>query len=247
VFTNDNLGTTGEHPSVKVTSITYKISNKGDDLYSRVEVFWYDNDDEESVKNKVRASYKLKVSAGGIASKTLTSFSGSYLSSISKQEIFVLKLYDDKTGKLLDIVTVTFEAPEAAQKDVNLISENAFTDFLLETKINYKKPFYLSNNQIYFDIKLKESSDIQQVKITDIKVLTENYQLLGEATGLPYDYAPLSDVGDQMVFIPIILSSYTSTSGEQNLKVRVEYEVTRSGGSIVKDSYEITIGIEIIK
>ena len=50
-----------------------------------------------------------------------------------------------------------------------------------------------------------------------------------------------------MVFIPIILSSYTSTSGEQNLKVRVEYEVTRSGGSIVKDSYEITIGIEIIK
>ena len=111
-FTSDNIGISGEHPNVKVKSISYKIRNSGDDLYSRVDIYWYDKDDEATIKTKLRASYKLKVSAGKVSPlKTITSFSGSYLSSINKQETFVLKLYDDKTNKLLNTATVEFNPP----------------------------------------------------------------------------------------------------------------------------------------
>ena len=111
VFDNGNIVVSGTHPGVKVTSITYKIRNKGDDLYSRVDVFWYDENDEPTIKSKVRATYKLKVGTGKVASKTITSFKGTYLSSINKEETFVLKLFNDKTGNKVDEKTVIFTSP----------------------------------------------------------------------------------------------------------------------------------------
>jgi hypothetical protein len=91
--------------SYKVEKIDFKVINSGDIFRGKIEIFWYDEDDTDVIKDKVRASKALIVPAGEAMSFSATDFEGSYLSSLNEEETFILKL-SDADGNLLDSVEI---------------------------------------------------------------------------------------------------------------------------------------------
>jgi len=103
----NDIETEGSYPSIKVTEVVYQIKNKGDTFRAKVELRWYDKDDDNIMKEMIRATDNPLVAEKQTVTKTLTEFSSKYLSSENDDEVFIIALYNNADDKLLDTARVT--------------------------------------------------------------------------------------------------------------------------------------------
>jgi|TARA_B100001971_G_C18174591_1_gene529174 hypothetical protein len=96
------IETEGTHPSIKVTSIKYKINNKGAKFTAKVLLRWYDTGDDNTLKEKIRATDEFIIQQDAIATRTVDEFSSKYLNSENDDEMFTLELRNSKDNELLD-------------------------------------------------------------------------------------------------------------------------------------------------
>jgi hypothetical protein len=101
VKASDIIIENGTGTGYKVSKINFKIINSGDILRGTIAIYWYDPEDSDVIKSKVRASTAVIVPAGDTMSFSATQFSGSYLNSINPEETFVFVLSDIE-GNVLD-------------------------------------------------------------------------------------------------------------------------------------------------
>lgn len=104
----NDIETEGSHPSIKVTEVVYQIKNKGDTFRAKVELRWYDKDDDDILKEKIRATDEPLAAEKQTITRTLTEFSPKYISSENDDEVFIIALYNSADDKLLDTARVTF-------------------------------------------------------------------------------------------------------------------------------------------
>lgn len=92
--------------SYKVDKINFKVINSGDIFRGKIEIFWYDEDDSDVLKDKVRASNPfIVVPAEETMAFSATEFSGAFLNSANEEETFVLEL-SDVNGNVIDSVEI---------------------------------------------------------------------------------------------------------------------------------------------
>jgi hypothetical protein len=93
----------------KVTKVSFRITNRGDKFIPKVDFFWYDPAADTPEKTMVRATWSslLALEVGQTMSDSLepydssSTFQTSYVNKDEAAEVFVMKLYDRTTGKLL--------------------------------------------------------------------------------------------------------------------------------------------------
>ena len=107
-FAEEDITTEGEHPSIKVTEVEYKVVSAGAKFTARVELRWYDKDEDEISKEVIHVTDEFIINQDTTVSRTMDSFTSRYLNSENDDEIFVLKLYDATNDKELDSEVVTF-------------------------------------------------------------------------------------------------------------------------------------------
>lgn len=108
IFNKEDIETEGTHPSIKVTSVKYKIKNKGAKFIAKVQLRWYDIDDGDALKDKIRATDEFVVNEEAIVTRTMESFDSIFLSSINNEEWFVLALYNSKDDKVIDTAMINY-------------------------------------------------------------------------------------------------------------------------------------------
>ena len=104
----NDIDTEGDYPSVEVTGVKYQIKNNADTFRAKVELRWYDKDDTDFLKEKIRATDNPLVAEKQTTTKILTEFSSKWISSENDDEIFIIALYNSEDDKLLDTARVTF-------------------------------------------------------------------------------------------------------------------------------------------
>ncbi|MDP7179950.1 MAG: hypothetical protein QF824_01660 [Candidatus Woesearchaeota archaeon] len=107
-FTSDDITTEGDHPKIKVTEVKYKIVSAGAKFTARVELRWYDKAEEEESREIIHATDEFIISQDATVSRTMDSFTPSYLNSENDDEMFVLKLIDVDTDKEISSKSINF-------------------------------------------------------------------------------------------------------------------------------------------
>ena len=92
----------------KISKIKFSIVNGKEDFKPKIEVHWFDQSDEDSIKNLVRSSisYTIQSEAGKTFTDVISTFNTKFLSKTDvSKETFRLVLYDKDVDTELDIDT----------------------------------------------------------------------------------------------------------------------------------------------
>lgn len=92
-YTKDDKG-----KPIKMKSVTFSMWNRWKTFTPRIEVYWYDKDSGDIIKNKKRSVSTILSASGTLKTYRIDAFDSTFFNPINREETVELKLYDSEAN-----------------------------------------------------------------------------------------------------------------------------------------------------